>query len=282
MMSNSILERLLSGRWIAGPSIADAINQAKKFSRYGVRPIINYLGEDYTKRSDVKRSINVYIDLINRLSEERVGADISVKPTQLGLKIDEIYFQKNYIALSRLSLSKGIGLWLDMETADYVDQTISAYKKTVHMGNVGICIQSYLRRSLNDINGLLDYNINSNIRLVKGAYTSTKADSFLGRERITENYRVLMRNLFKRGRRFTIATHDDRIVDDAVRMNIRYKRDVTYAMLRGIRNKYIIRLSSMGFHTSVYIPFGEEWVSYSYRRLREAGHISLIIRSLFG
>lgn len=280
-MCSAILERVLSGRWIAGPYISDAINQAQKFNGYGITPIINYLGEDYNERADVKKSIAVYKELIARISEARIRADISVKPTQLGLKIDEQYFEKNYILLSRLALSKNIRLWLDMETADYVDQTISAYKRAVHLGNVGICIQSYLRRSRRDIRELLDYDIHANIRLVKGAYTSNKSSAFIGRDKITDNYHTLMRYLFEKGRRFTIATHDDGIVTEAIRMNLKYKRDVTYAMLRGIRNGYLIQLSKMGFQTSIYVPFGDEWVSYSYRRLKEGGHLSLIIRSLF-
>ena len=91
----------------------------------------------------------------------------------------------------------------------------------------------------------------------------------------------IMRILFSKSKRFMIATHDSKIVEEAIRLNKKYKRDVTFAMLNGIRTKYALHLSKSGQKVAVYVPFGEEWFSYGLRRLTEQGHISLIIRSLF-
>ena len=277
-MSGTI-ERVFSGRWIAGPSIADAVREAKRIQSYQIVPIVNYLGEAYKEKKSVERTIRIYMKLIDTLKRNRLEFNISLKPSQLGVLIDKGYCSANYSKVVRYARRAGIFVWLDMEESSIVDDTIALYKKEIGDGGVGICIQSYLKRSAGDIADITKLD-GAVIRLVKGAYSAGTDTAYNDRDKVTANYYRLMLQLFKKGKKFTIATHDAKIISRALALNKRYKRDVTFAMLRGIRNDYLIKLAKSGHKTTMYLPFGEEWISYSYRRLREAGHLSLIIRSL--
>ncbi len=280
-MPFGIWERLLAGRWIAGPDISDAIRGATNISKYNITPILNYLGEEYTKRSDVSNSIRKYTQLIAKLSERKINANISLKATQLGLRVSREYASNNYSNIVKIARKVGIFVWLDMEDSTTTDDTIRMYNKEVRNAGVGICIQAYLKRSMEDVHMLLSKSRHAEIRLVKGAYTTTDNNFIKDRTSVTKNYLSIMHYLFKSSKHFTIATHDDTIISNALRLSKNYKSDVTFSMLRGIRSHYLLRLAESGARTSMYIPFGGEWISYSYRRLKEQGHMSLIFRSLF-
>ena len=146
-------------------------------------------------------------------------------------------------------------------------------------GGTGICIQSYLKRSQKDIQMLSKSN--AVIRLVKGAYHSDENRSYKSRAETTENYVRLMQYLFMHSNGFAIATHDLDMIAMAKQLNAKYHRNVWYAMLNGIRNKYAIRLARESEQVEVYLPFGSRWICYSYRRLKEASNLSLVIKSLF-
>ncbi len=272
-------ERLLAGRWIAGERVGDAIRVAKRLNNYRITAIINYLGERHTDEKKVRLTVKEYSRLISSIKSNAVKADIALKPTEIGLAIDEEEFVKNYTRIVGLALKHKIFVWLDMEESEFVDSTIRAYMLSVKKRNVGICIQAYLERSSKDLIGLLKHK--AIVRLVKGAY-SPRGREFYSRADTDRNYTRLMRTLFERSDRFTIASHDSRIVETARRLNTRYRRDVTYAMLEGIRMDYAKKLAGDGEKVSIYVPYGKEWVAYSYRRLRELGNLKLVARSLLG
>ncbi|MEM3227744.1 MAG: proline dehydrogenase family protein [Candidatus Micrarchaeaceae archaeon] len=275
---SAIIERIVAGRWIAGEQIDDALREAKRFNAAGIRAIINELGEDYTDIKSVSKSVHIFERLISRIHSEHILADVSVKPTQLGLLISKKLFEENLRQLSSYANSVGIFLWVDMEDKPTVEDTIDVFFKIAPRRKIGLCIQSYMKRSMSDIRRLVKAGFV--VRLVKGAY-SLSDETYSTRREITENYLRLMLYLFRNLPEFTIATHDLGIIEKALKLNLRYKRKVTYAMLKGVRNRYLRLLSEKGEHVSVYIPFGREWVAYSYRRLREAGHMSLILKSIF-
>ena len=119
------------------------------------------------------------------------------------------------------------------------------------------------------------------VRLVKGAYREDEAIAYRERGRINRNYRKTMRYLFDNSQRFTIATHDKEITLKALRLNKEYKRDITHAMLKGIHNQYAVELAKSGESVSIYIPFGEKWKEYAFRRISEGSNMHLVINSLF-
>ncbi|MFP3278209.1 MAG: proline dehydrogenase family protein [Candidatus Micrarchaeota archaeon] len=277
-MLSSLLEKIIAGKWIAGPSINDALKIADHFNKLGMHAIINYLGEELTSEKDVEDAVEKYVSLIREIKNNGLDASISVKITQLGLRLGKELPYKNYNKLAESARKNKVFLWLDMEASDTVDETINAYKRQVDKGNVGIAIQAYLRRSANDIKELV--KINGIVRLVKGAYSVKREIAFQRKEEINKNYERLMLYLFKNARAFTLATHDSNMIERGLELNKKYKKEVTYAMLNGIRNEYAKSLAERGERIAIYIPFGPKWIDYAYRRMRERGHVSLIMRSL--
>ncbi len=277
-MISEALERALAGRWIAGPHIEDALERSRSFNSKCISTLINFLGESIQERAEVRNAVETYLLLIDEISKTKTKAAISVKPTQLGLCISGKAFNSNYMKLARFARENGVFVWLDMEEPAYVDDTIAAYRKAVRFGNTGICIQSYLKRSMGDIKSM--QGIGAKIRLVKGAYGLDQEYAFKSKQEVSHNYLQLMYLLFRDFNDFMIATHDHRIDDIAMRLNVRDRKRMTFAMLNGIRNQYARYLVSRRQKVAIYVPFGNDWIRYGYRRLTEAGHLSLVIRSM--
>jgi proline dehydrogenase len=278
MEIGSFVEKAVAGRWIAGAEVSDAIEVAKSFNKHRIRGIINFLGEDLDDKRQVDATVTTYLSLIDEIGRRGIKADISIKITQLGYDIDEKIAKSNYERVVRAARKKDVFVWLDMEEHRYVDPAIRLYKSQLRRGGVGICIQSYLKRSGDDVRKLV--NMNGVIRLVKGAYKEGPRLAFASRAQATQNYLLLMNYLFRHSEKFMVATHDIRIIDEALLLNRSYRRDVTFAMLNGIRNGYAVQLATTN-KVAVYIPFGRRWFAYSLRRLKEEGHLNLIVRSFF-
>lgn len=274
------VERKLAGRWIAGPTIDDAITLARRANKKGIGVVINYLGEDFKSVHDVADALGTYIMLIDAMAAYGIKGDVSVKPTSLGLSLGKGIFEPNFRELADYAKKKGIFIWMDMEGQETVDAAIEVYMRLIKNGNLGICIQACLRRSMEDTKRIVKGG--GVIRLVKGAYSSRRGNGIFGdRSKVSENYREIMEYLFDNASRFTIATHDRDIISKTILLNKRHKRKVTYAMLNGIDNRYLSSMAAAGESTAIYIPFGTRWVGYSYRRLKEVGHARLILSSLF-
>ncbi|MCL4404366.1 MAG: proline dehydrogenase family protein [Candidatus Marsarchaeota archaeon] len=278
MDMGDILEHIFAGRWIAGTKLNDAIKSAQQFNAQGMKAIINYLGEEISDQHQVDQTMDMYVRVIRYIKNYNIKADISVKPTQLGLSITEAEALSNYSKLLKEARSSSVFVWLDMEGEHTVDSTIKMYLSEVQGGLTGICMQAYLKRTESDMQKLAKYG--AIIRLVKGAYSASKSKSFTSHSEVTKNYAKLMQMEFEQFTEFTLATHDIEMIRKAQKLNETYKRKLTFAMLKGIRNGFAKELARDN-RVSIYVPFGEQWVSYSYRRLKEAGHIKLVLKSLF-
>lgn len=222
-------------------------------------------------------AVRTCLRLINEIKRSNVKASISVKATQLGLLIDKRVALRNYARIVNSAKRNGIFTWLDMEGQRYVDATIRLYKSQVRKGMVGITIQAYLKRSARDVEELV--GMGGAIRLVKGSYNENDDDAFSTWEETTDNYIRIMEYLFKREAKFEIATHDPKVIADAIEMKRSYRENVVFAMLSGTANKVLVGLAKSGNKTVVYIPFGKSWLSYIFRKLRGEGNV-LAIRSL--
>ncbi len=273
-------EKRLAGRWIAGPLMDDALERAEAINAKGISVLINYLGEDFKRKLDVDEAVETYMRLITEMSKTRIKGDISVKPTQIGLSMGLKAMKDNYMKIAEHAKMNGIFVWLDMEESHDVGRVIDTYLDAhKHVGG-GICIQSYLKRSMDDLKRIT--NAGGTVRLVKGAYSYKEGAGMIeGRTLVSLNYMDLMEYLFAHSDRFMIATHDRYIIEKALKLNKSAKRKVTYAMLNGIDNQYAKKLADSGETVALYLPFGTRWVGYSYRRLKEMGHIRLILHSLF-
>lgn len=279
MRGSALLEKLIAGRWIAGIDTGDAIAAARSFNRHGINGIINYLGEEIKSEEEVESTIKRYMGIIDTISSAHTNADISLKLSQLGQNIDENLARRSYKKILSHASSRNVFVWLDMETYDKVEGTINIFLDLGKKGKSGICIQSYLKRSASDIKRLSGED--AIVRLVKGAYKAPPGIAYGNREQTTKNYYALMDYLFKNSNRFTIATHDKEITLKALNLNKSYRRDITHAMLKGIHNQYAIELAKSGEKVSIYIPFGEKWKEYAFRRISEGSNMHLVIKSLF-
>ncbi len=277
MTIGGAVEKAVAGRWIAGESIADAAKAAVAMNANGATAMVNYLGEDFNKEGDVSETVRTYRSLISETVSSKLRISIAIKPTQIGLLIGRKELAKNYSEIVSLARKHKTFVWLDMEQHQHVDDTINLYLKEVKKGGTGICIQSYLKRSDGDVRALVKKG--GTIRLVKGAYRESADIAYPSRTETTKNYVLLMRYLFKNSESFMAATHDKKIITEALGLKKRSRAKVSFGMLNGIMNDYAYRLAKSN-NVSIYLPFGGRWVSYSYRRLKELENSKLILRSL--
>lgn len=275
---SNLLEKRISGKWIAGAGIDDAIAVAKSRKKRGISVLVNYLGESFKERKDVDEAVGTYFSLIDRMHQAGIHGAISIKPSQIGISIGMELADLNYVRIVERAKSKGIFVWVDMEEPKLIDHTIEIYLKNIKIANAGICIQAYLKRSYKDLVKITKSK--GIVRLVKGAYTVDPAIGFKKKAEVDANYIKLLRYLFGHSKRFMVATHDVSIIDLSIQLEKKHRCNVTYAMLNGINNKKALELAESGEKVALYLPFGTRWMEYSYRRLREGGHLSLILKSL--
>jgi len=281
------LENLLSGllfriakHWIAGETFEDAIARAQRSSVSGVRGIINLLGEETTSREDTVAATDECIKMLKELDARKIQSCVSVKPTQVGLAIDKALFVQNLEKIMSSARPLGIFVWVDMEGSPFTADIVSTYLEfRKRFDNMGVAIQAYLKRSEEDVSRILDSK--GIIRLCKGAYNESPEIVYKRRNQINENFSKLMRMMFERGRGFAIASHDEKLIEEATRLSNVHHADFEFEMLMGIRDKKKLELVERGYRVSEYIPFGKSWWAYSVRRIREhKSNIFLLARSL--
>ncbi|MGE0242660.1 MAG: proline dehydrogenase family protein [Nitrososphaeraceae archaeon] len=289
--SNSFLfEKLLfklSKKWIAGYNIDDALNYALNANERGIKSIINYLGEDFKNEQYVKNTVIEYKNLIDRMKIANTQGSISIKPTQIGLSIDTNFCSNQLKEIISSAKKNQIFIWLDMESFENVEATLSIYQNMLkETKEIGIVLQSYLKRSYSDMAKLLQCN--ANIRLVKGAYHENEEYAFQRKSEIDNNYYEMLKLFFDteliENQFFAIATHDSTLIQKSLELfsisNLK-KEILHFQFLKGIREKLKIELLTKGFTVEEYIPYGENWLPYSMRRIKEKkSNIFLLMRSL--
>jgi Proline dehydrogenase len=243
--------------------------------------ILNYLGEYIKEKEKVKRNLEEYIHLLRLIKFYKLDSSISIKLTQLGLYVDEKLCEDNFFELISEAKKNNIKVWLDMESSKYTSKTIEIYLKSLDTyKNSGIAIQAYLKRSLNDVKRIVKNG--GEIRLVKGAYSEPATIAYKKKSEINKNYLEIMKYLFENSDKFTIATHDDKIIQESLKLSKIYMKYPTYAFLRGVRNDLKRYLLSYRFRVEEYVPYGEEWIGYIYRRIKEKkSNVLLVLTSVF-
>jgi proline dehydrogenase len=280
-----LTERLfyrIAKRWIAGYTIEDAVKSAKDANTRNIVAIINRLGEHTPDRKLIDEYSQEYLKLVDVIHTENIRGTISVKPSQMGLALETPLFKDLVLKILRKTEDNGLFLWIDMENSPYTDATVDAYRELLGSHkSVGMCLQSNMRRTENDLKDLLPRG--GKIRLVKGAYPENGEIAYNRRRDVDANYRRLMQILFDQGEFFAIATHDGKLVDAAKELSRDHKAHFEFQLLKGIRDDLKPSLVDEGFKVSEYIPYGPEWYNYSKRRLRERKrNILLFVRSVTG
>ncbi len=284
-----LLERMLfkiSKRWIAGYSKTDAIAEARKSNENGMSAILNYLGEYNTAESQIDGSVSEYLTLLELLKSNNVRGSISVKPTQIGLSVGYDVCLENFRKISEKAEQSGHFMWIDIESSNYVEDTLSIYLEILRKNrDTGVAIQSYLRRSQSDLLHLMENS--ANIRIVKGAYSEEKDRAYQSNCEITKNFSRLMKLIFKEPSHngiVAIATHDSKLIHEALTLSgksSKTMKNLQFQLLKGIRDELKQQLVRKGYVVSEYIPYGKKWLQYSLRRIRERKrNILLLARSL--
>ncbi|NIN72449.1 MAG: proline dehydrogenase [Gemmatimonadetes bacterium] len=264
--------RKRSRRFVAGETLDEAIAAARDLNRRGMDVTLDHLGESVESEDQANKATDDYIRILDRLAAESgAEATISIKPTQIGLAIDRELCLKNMRRLAETADALGNFVRMDMEASCYVDTTLSVfYELFGEFENIGAVIQSYLRRSEEDVRELARRG--APVRLCKGAYKEPARLAFQKKQEINDSYVKLLEILMDSQAPIGIATHDDLMIDAGKRL-IRECRDrkapVEFQMLYGIRRDMQARLIEQGYGMRVYVPYGNEWYPYFMRRLAE-------------
>jgi proline dehydrogenase len=284
----SSLGRRLSGRFVAGTEIADAVRATQAVNRSGMSVSIDNLGENVTNPDEAHHSAQLYRQILDAITTNHLNANISLKLTHMGLDVDENLAREivSGLVAKAASMTPPGFVRVDMEGSPYTQRTLDFVQELHRMpGNansVGTVIQSYLRRSESDIEKLLSENIR--IRLCKGAYKEPAEIAFPAKSDVDANYVKLMKILMKSGIYHGLATHDENIIHQAEAFATAEKLSpdsFEFQMLYGIRRDLQQRLVRKGWRVRVYIPFGTEWYPYFMRRLGERpANVFFIARNL--
>jgi proline dehydrogenase len=259
-----------------GEEIEDALGAAVELQVLGIGTLYTRLGEAITDPAGARAVADHYVELLARIAGAGIDGELSVKPTQLGLDIDEDICLGHLRALAAAAAASGSYLWIDMEDSSYVDRTLDLYQRLrASHANTGICLQAYLRRTAKDVERLLP--LNPAIRLVKGAYDEPSLVAFRSRKEVDANYlglsvTMLRESRTRPGMRVGLGTHDVELIEQiAVHASAAGipKDAFEIQMLYGIRLKEQRRLARSGYRVQSLIAYGSAWYRWYMRRLAE-------------
>jgi proline dehydrogenase len=265
----------LSSRYIAGPSLDDAVRVVGRLNAKGKLATVDVLGEEITSADEARAITGQYNDALARIDSEGLDANVSVKLTGLGLELDYDLCRENLESVVGDARARGNFVRIDMEDSSATDRTLQLYRELHAAGNenVGVVLQAYLRRTLDDIDGL------ANVRLCKGIYVEPPELAYRDFDAVRTNYVRSLEKLLEQGSYVGIATHDDFLIDEALRMVADVPRDrYEFQMLLGVAADRADALVAAGHRLRVYVPYGTQWYEYSIRRLQEnpkiAGYVA--------
>ena len=262
--------RGVSVRFVAGDTLEDAIRAAATLNEAGMRVTLDFLGESVSDH-DEARTAAAYEASLEAIDDSVAESTISLKLTQLGLDIDGAFCESNLRSIVEQAERLGNFVRIDMESSAHTERTLGIFRRVfADHRNVGIVIQSYLRRSEQDIRELVA--LGAPVRLCKGAYQEPPSVAFQGREEVDGSFVSLMRLLLDGGAPAAIATHDDRMIEATIEHLSRAGLGADafeFQMLYGVRRDYQRQLVEDGYGMRIYVPYGSQWYSYLMRRMAE-------------
>lgn len=270
----------LSSRYIAGPTLDDAIRVVGRLNAKGKVATVDVLGEEISNADEARAITGQYHDVLARIGDEGLDANVSVKLTGLGLELDLDLCRENLEVVVIDAAARGNFVRVDMEDSSTTDRTLELVRALRADGhdNVGVVLQSYLRRTADDLAGLDD------VRLCKGIYIEPEEIAYRDFDEVRANYVRCLEALVEQGAYVAIATHDEYLIGEALRIVRDLPHDrYEFQMLLGVRPDRADELVADGHRVRVYVPYGTHWYQYSVRRLQEnpkmAGYVAA---DLFG
>jgi proline dehydrogenase len=273
--------RRLSDRYIAGSELADAAAVVRDLNARGLKATLDVLGEEVTEAREALAIRGAYEEALATLEAEGLDANVSVKPTALGLKLDSSLCRESVRSLAVASAETGRFLRMDMEDSSTTTATLAIYRELRAEGheNVGCVLQAVLRRTLDDVHHLVP--LRPNVRVCKGIYVEPADIAYQGDEAVRFNFVETMRALWEGGGKVAVATHDERLIDAALEeIEARGLGPERYEfqLLLGVREDLAEALARAGHTVRIYVPYGRRWYEYSLRRLQEnprlAGYVA--------
>ena len=257
-------------RFIAGETLAEAIEAARNVESRGLLQTLDFLGEGVAMLEQADLAAREYLHIVDEVGGAGIGRNISLKLTQLGLDVDRACTVDNLRRI--LEHADGFFVRIDMESSRYTDVTLDIFETLWQQGyrNIGVVLQADLHRSERDVRRIL--GLGARIRLVKGAYKESRRVAYSSKADVDAAYIRLLQLLLTEGTYPALATHDPAIVDAACRFarsqGISSDR-FEFQMLYGVRRDLQIACTEAGYRVRIYIPFGREWFPYFMRRIGE-------------
>jgi len=267
--------RFFAKRYVAGATLADAVRTVKRLAAEGCCATVDVLGEAVASPELAAQAVAAYHEVLATIAQERLPANISVKPTQMGLKIAEELALNNLREVVEDAARRGIFVRIDMEDATTTDATLRIYRALRQQhSNLGVVLQARLRRTLEDARVLGAEG--TNVRLCKGIYLEPRSIAYEEPEIVRWAFVHALEALFAGKGYVAIATHDEWLVEQslalAAKMGIPKER-FEFQMLLGVDPALRRIIVGAGYKLRVYVPFGSHWYPYSVRRLRENPNI---------
>jgi proline dehydrogenase len=278
------MARKAASRFVAGETVETALEAARSLNKKNIAVSLDLLGESVGSSDEAVAARDEVVHLVQRLGVSGVVGNVSVKLTQMGLDLDYALCLENMRAVLNTAKEHDIFVRIDMESSEHTERTLRLFGDLHRQfGNLtGVVIQSYLRRSADDIEDLISRG--ARVRLCKGAYAEPETVAFQEKREIGASFVRLMRRLLDEGNFPAIATHDGRLIERTI--EYARKKDIStdrfeFQMLYGVRRDLYHALRQRGFNMRVYVPFGRSWYPYLMRRLGERpGNLGFMLGSV--
>jgi len=277
--------RAMVARFVAGETLDEALAALEKLHAAGLRTTVDVLGEDVASTADAAAAADEYLAVLDALAERGLDRNVSVKLSQMGLGVDRDACRANVERILQRAADRDAFVRIDMEDHDTTDATLALWRElrpiNAGHGDSGVVIQAALRRSPSDVDALIAEG--ARIRLCKGAYVEPASVAYPDKASVDEAYATLMQRLLSDGTFPGIATHDERLIGQAIAFVRERGIDPSafeFQMLFGVRRDLQERLVKAGFGVRIYVPFGTQWYPYFMRRLAERpANVAFVLRS---
>jgi proline dehydrogenase len=276
--------RRFAGRYIAGDRLEDAVKLIKELNQQGMMATLDVLGEGITNLTEARIAVDEYKRCLKAIADHGLDANISLKPTQFGMGIDNAAAEANIREVVEEARKYDNFVRIDMEDTPYTTATYDLYLTLKReYPKVGTVMQAYLRRSHDDALALIPHG--ANLRLCKGIYVEPRALAYKDPYIVNRNYALLLEELLRGKAYVGIATHDEKLVWEGMRLVKQFqlsRSEYEFQMLLGVDRELRDIILKAGHRLRIYVPYGVHWYPYSMRRLKENPQIAMhILRNLF-
>lgn len=277
--------RKFANRYIAGENIPDAVHVVKELNAQGAMATLDVLGEDIHHKNEALAARDMILQVLETISKEKLDSNVSIKLTQIGLKLDKNFCLQNMKEIVRRAKELKNFIRIDMEDSTCTDDTLWIYRELrKEFSNVGIVLQAYLRRTMSDAQSLISEGL-KNFRLCKGIYIEAESIAYKSKAEINHNFITILEYMLREKAYVGIATHDSELVDAAYKMIAELglrTSEYEFQMLFGVRPELRSKILRDGHRLRVYVPFGTHWYQYSIRRFKENPQIAgYVLKALF-